>query len=140
MAPKLGGTALGTRHDMAMEFESVRSALERHARRNPHKTALYSLDQGKSISFGEIHHLANRVARRLAEQGIGKGDRVAILSDECLEKLILWMGIWRLGAVVCPLNIDQISVNGVTFFFMSATHVDLLVVRFSPPTQHHFGT
>jgi acyl-coenzyme A synthetase/AMP-(fatty) acid ligase len=107
MAPKLGGTALGARHDMAIEFHSVRSMLAQHAGRDPGKTALYSLDQKKSISFGEINRMANRVARRLVDQGIGKGDRVAILSDECLEKLILWMGIWRIGAVICPLNIEM---------------------------------
>ena len=28
------------------------------------------------------------------------------MADESVEKLIIWMGIWRLGAVVCPLNIE----------------------------------
>ncbi len=107
MAPKLGGTGLGARHHMAMPFESIRSVLDRHARRDPDKTALYALDQKKSITFGEIQHMADRVARRLVAQGICKGDRVALLSDECLEKLILWLGIWRIGAVVCPLNIEM---------------------------------
>ena len=29
-----------------------------------------------------------------------------LLSDECLEKLLIWFGVWRIGAVVCPLNIE----------------------------------
>ena len=40
------------------------------------------------------------------KHGVAKGDRVLLLSDECLEKLLLWFGIWRIGAVVCPLNIE----------------------------------
>ena len=35
-----------------------------------------------------------------------KGSRVLLLSDENLEKLLIWFGVWRLGAVVCPLNIE----------------------------------
>ncbi len=29
-----------------------------------------------------------------------------LLSDECLEKLLIWFGSWRIGAVICPLNIE----------------------------------
>ena len=107
MPPKVGGTELGARHELAIEFESVRSLLEKYAKREAAKTALYDLDQDESITFGELHEMANRVGRWLAERGIGKGDRVALLSEECLEKLILWMGIWRIGAAVCPLNIEM---------------------------------
>ena len=107
MSVPLGGTALGAHHDMALPFESIRAVLDRHARERPAKMALHALDQEKSITFGELHDMADRVARRLVEQGIGKGDRVALLSDESLEKLILWLGVWRIGAVVAPLNIEM---------------------------------
>jgi acyl-coenzyme A synthetase/AMP-(fatty) acid ligase len=107
MATEPTGTALGAQHDLAMPFKSIRSVLDRHARRDPDKTALYALDQEKSISFGELRRMADRVARRLLDQGIGKGDRVAVLSDESLEKLIIWLGVWRIGAVICPLNIEM---------------------------------
>jgi acyl-coenzyme A synthetase/AMP-(fatty) acid ligase len=107
MSAPLGGTALGARHDMALPFESIRAVLDRHARDRPDKMALYALDQDKSITFGVLRHMADRVARRLVDQGIGKGDRVGLLSDESLEKLILWLGIWRIGAVVVPLNIEM---------------------------------
>ena len=86
MPPKVGGTELGARHELAIEFESVRSLLEKYAKREAAKTALYDLDQDESITFGELHEMANRVGRWLAERGIGKGDRVALLSEECLEK------------------------------------------------------
>ena len=29
-----------------------------------------------------------------------------MLSDECLEKLLIWFGVWRIGAVVCPFNLE----------------------------------
>src|SRR5690606_5895400 len=33
--------------------------------------------------------------------------RIALLSEERLEKLVLWMGIWRAGAVCCPTNVEM---------------------------------
>ena len=107
MAQKVGGTEPGATHDLAIPFESIGSLLEKYKARNPDKTALYDLDQETSITFGQLHEEANRIANFLAERGIGKGDKVAVLSEERLEKLILWMGIWRAGAVICPLNVEM---------------------------------
>ena len=70
---------------------------------------------------GELHDLANRMASFLAERGIEKGDRVALLSDETLEKLICWLGIWRAGAVVCPTNVE-----------MNAAHMNRLLGHIEP--------
>ena len=98
----------GTReHELALPFEPVATLLARYAERHPTKTAIVDLDGNSAIEFGRLNEEANRIARFLADRGIGKGDRVALLSDECLEKLIIWMGVWRLGAAVCPLNVEM---------------------------------
>jgi acyl-coenzyme A synthetase/AMP-(fatty) acid ligase len=107
MAPKVGGTPPGAEHDYAIPFESVKTLFARFRDRDPAKTALYDLTQEKGISYGELHDAANRIANWLVARGVAKGDRVAVLSDERLEKLILWMGIWRAGAVCCPLNVEM---------------------------------
>ncbi len=59
MPPKIGGTALGARHELAIGFESVRSLLDRYDHRTAAKTALYELDRGRSITFGELREFAN---------------------------------------------------------------------------------
>ena len=105
--PKVGGTPPGGKHDYAIPFASVRTLLARYRDRDPGKLALWDLDQKKGITFGQLHDWANRIANWLVAQGIRKGDRVGLLSDERLEKLILWMGIWRAGAVCCPLNVEM---------------------------------
>jgi len=98
----------GTReHDLALPFEPVARLLDRYAARHAQKSAIVDLDVDKSIDYGRLRDESRRVARFLADRGIVAGDRVALLSDECLEKLVLWMGIWRLGAVVCPLNVEM---------------------------------
>ncbi|NQU69727.1 MAG: acyl--CoA ligase [Rhodospirillales bacterium] len=107
MAKKVGGTAVGGSHDYAIPLQTVGVLLKKYRDRDPDKTALVDLDQDKSITFGQLHEEANRIARCLADMGIGKGDRVAVLSDERLEKLLIWMGIWRLGATIMPLNVEM---------------------------------
>jgi acyl-CoA synthetase (AMP-forming)/AMP-acid ligase II len=93
--------------DQMLEFESTFSLLQKYSDRHPDKTAIVDLEQNKSISFGKLFDQANRIAHFLRDRGIRKGDKIAVLSDENIEKLIIWMGIWRYGAVVCPLNVEM---------------------------------
>jgi acyl-coenzyme A synthetase/AMP-(fatty) acid ligase len=74
--------------------------------RDPAKTAIVDLDSETAITFGELDRITTEVAVLLKRRGVRKGSRVLLLSDENLEKLLLWFGIWRIGAVVCPLNIE----------------------------------
>src|SRR5216684_2787873 len=74
--------------------------------RDPAKTAIVDLDSGFAVTFGELDRITTEIACLLKSRGVVKGSRVLLLSDENLEKLLLWFGIWRLGAVVCPLNIE----------------------------------
>jgi acyl-coenzyme A synthetase/AMP-(fatty) acid ligase len=107
MAPKAGGTTPGAKHDYAIPFQPVSALLTKYRDREPDKRALYDLDQENGITWGQLHDAANRIANWLVAKGIRKGERVAVLSDERLEKLILWVGIWRAGAVCCPLNVEM---------------------------------
>ncbi len=93
-------------HRPEIPYASIAELLERYARRDPHKLALVDLDQKVSISFGELKAAVTDIAAGLKGRGVGKGSRVLLLSDEKLEKLLLWLAIWRLGAVVAPLNVE----------------------------------
>ncbi|MGE0746625.1 MAG: class I adenylate-forming enzyme family protein [Rhodospirillales bacterium] len=98
---------LGPQHDLAIHFESILSLLRKYRDRHPAKTAIFDLDTDRGITFGELYEASNRIAHFLDRRGVRKTDRIAILSGENLEKLIAWMGIWRYGAVVCPLNVEM---------------------------------
>ncbi|NBP72135.1 MAG: long-chain fatty acid--CoA ligase, partial [Alphaproteobacteria bacterium] len=76
--------------ELALPFESTRALLSKWRDRDSEKTAIVDLDQdGKSITWGEL----------------------ATESGENVEKLIIWMGIWRYGAAVCPLNVEMNEVH-----------------------------
>lgn len=59
---------------------------------------------GTKLSAGEVASAANRLARTLADLGVGPGDRVAMLVENSAEALLAWWGIVRGGAVAVPVN------------------------------------
>ena len=57
------------------------------------------------ISWRDFDTRANRLANGLAALGVAKGDRVGILSDNCVEYLELAAAGYKLGSVLVPLNV-----------------------------------
>jgi acyl-coenzyme A synthetase/AMP-(fatty) acid ligase len=93
-------------HTLGIPYQPVAGLLAAYRARDPGKTAIVDLDQAKSITFGELERIATDVGAWLKCRGVRKGGRVLLLSDENLEKLLIWLGVWRIGAVVCPINIE----------------------------------
>ncbi len=64
----------------------------------------FILVDGDAITFRELDRLANRVAARLAQVGIGSGEVVAQLLPNSPAFVVNMLGVYRRGAVFCPLN------------------------------------
>ncbi len=58
----------------------------------------------RSLSYVELDRTTERVAGRLADSGIGVGDRIDALLYNGPEFLELWFGAAKAGAVLVPLN------------------------------------
>ncbi|MGD0604708.1 MAG: acyl-CoA synthetase [Streptosporangiaceae bacterium] len=76
--------------------------LHRAARRDPDKLAVVAGDL--RVSFAEFDVAVNRCARALADHGLVKGDRLALLSHNCWEYVVLAFATARLGVVLVPVN------------------------------------
>jgi acyl-CoA synthetase (AMP-forming)/AMP-acid ligase II len=72
------------------------------ARREPGRTAV--VDGPRRLSYGQLDERARRLASLLAARGVGHGDRVALLSENRLEILELFLAAARLGAIVACQN------------------------------------
>jgi len=59
---------------------------------------------GAELTFGELKRQSDRLAASLAEMGIVKGDRVAIMLPNCPQYIIAAFAILRIGAVVVNIN------------------------------------
>ena len=108
-------------HELALPFRSTADILTGYAKRDPAKTAIVDLDQGTSITFGSLNQASIDVATDLKRRGVNHGDKVVVLSDEVLEKLVIWFAVWRIGAVICPLNVE-----------LNAEHVAMLTNLIGP--------
>jgi acyl-coenzyme A synthetase/AMP-(fatty) acid ligase len=93
-------------HQLKIAYEPVADLLAKYAKRDAGKTAIVDLESGTSITFGELERVAIDIAAYLKSKGLKKGSRVLVLSDEYIEKLLIWMGVWRIGAVMCPFNLE----------------------------------
>ena len=79
--------------------------LARREMLSPNKVALIdTLHGGREITYREWNRAANRTARFLGGLGVTKGDRVAVLSMNCVEYLDIWFACGKLGAIMQNLN------------------------------------
>ncbi len=58
----------------------------------------------KQMTWSEFDNQANQVANFLINNGIKKGDKVAILLMNCLEWLPIYFGVLKSGALAVPMN------------------------------------
>lgn len=87
-------------------FNIAEACCDAWARTDPDRVALrYIRLEGdeRIYTYGVLARSARRFANALAGQGIGRGDRVAILLPQTPEALITHLAAYRLGAVVVPL-------------------------------------
>lgn len=73
--------------------------------RNPNGEAIVAGD--RRIGYRELGDLVDRAARGLLADGIGAGDRVAILLDNRPEFVIALLAAIRLGAIAVPINVRE---------------------------------
>lgn len=76
--------------------------VERYARLNPTKVALYF--QQSQITYDQLNQHARKVAHALERQGVRKGDRVAVLIPNQPEFIEILVGCNLLGAIFVPIN------------------------------------
>ena len=70
----------------------------------PNKIAIRDLTSNKSLTYKELDDRASRLASWLQSKNIKKGDRVAILSQNCPEFFELEFACAKVGAIELPLN------------------------------------
>ena len=75
-----------------------------HANVRPNKIAIRDLSINKELTYSELDIRSNKLAEWLQKNGVGKGDRVAILSQNCAEFFELEFACAKIGAIELPLN------------------------------------
>ncbi|GAA3562598.1 acyl-CoA synthetase [Amycolatopsis ultiminotia] len=81
---------------------AVGDLLRRTALRHPDKLAVVAGQ--RRVTYREFDAAVNRCAHRLTGRGLGKGDRLALLSRNCWEYAVLVFATAKLGVVLVPVN------------------------------------
>jgi crotonobetaine/carnitine-CoA ligase len=77
--------------------------LERQEEKYGERTFMYF--EGKEFSYKDVNNAANRVACALQKLGIVKGDKIAVVMENCPEVIFLMHGLSKIGAILVPINI-----------------------------------
>jgi long-chain acyl-CoA synthetase len=85
-----------------MENELTYTRFDYMAEKYPQNSAVIYL--GEHFSYTRLHDLSLRFAGSLQGLGIGKGDRVMIYVANCIQWVIAFLGIQKLGAVIVPVS------------------------------------
>lgn len=73
--------------------------LEHQAQVRPDRPFLSWTDAGRPHSFAQVNTRVNQLAHGMAEFGIHHGEHVCILLPNCLEFVLAWFALCKLGAV-----------------------------------------
>ncbi|GMG17598.1 unnamed protein product [Phytophthora fragariaefolia] len=81
---------------------SIWKVLEQHAADMPHKKAFICGLTERSLTFSELLQQSTKLCAGLAADGLRKGDVVILHSFNCLEYVVVFLALNRLGAVCSP--------------------------------------
>lgn len=105
-----------------IDYRPLDLLLREHRRARGDKTALVDVDSGVRYSFARLADTVESAAAQLVRLGVSPGQRVLLLADNSVEKIVLWLAVWRAAAVVCPLDVA----------FVGAVAADTLLTTIDP--------
>src|SRR5881227_3640933 len=59
----------------------------------------------RELAWGELQDLANQAAHVLQDQGIERGDRIAVVLPPTPEAAAIFFGVWKLGAILLSMSV-----------------------------------
>jgi fatty-acyl-CoA synthase len=86
----------------AARQQSLGDLPRRTARRYPDKPGI--IDGPTRLTFAELDAAVDRAAAAMAEAGLAKGDRLALLCHNCWQFAVLTFASARIGVVLVPVN------------------------------------
>jgi acyl-coenzyme A synthetase/AMP-(fatty) acid ligase len=79
----------------------------RAAAATPDKPWVVSADDGRTVTYRQLHDTVARFATFLRERGLGPNDRVALLANNSVEQLLCYLGVMAAGATICTVHVEM---------------------------------
>lgn len=100
--------------------------LQQNAKLFPDKIAV--IHQNNRLNYSDLDKLSDIVALRLINNGLIKGDRVAIFIDNSCEYIISYFAVLKAGGVIVALNTQSV-VRDLKFFINDCSAKIILTVN-----------
>jgi long-chain acyl-CoA synthetase len=84
------------------EDELTFTRFDKMSERYPDKTAVLYL--GERLTFAQLQDYSERFGGALTDLGVKKGDKVMIYISNCIQWIIAFLGIQKIGAVIVPVS------------------------------------
>jgi acyl-CoA synthetase (AMP-forming)/AMP-acid ligase II len=85
-----------------MNWLNIGEIINVNANKYPNKLALK--DKRRQLTFKQLNERTNKLANGILKNGIQKGDKIAILSNNCVEFMELYVAAAKGGFIIVPLN------------------------------------
>jgi long-chain acyl-CoA synthetase len=89
-------------YEVEIPLLSIYELLERSAQKYPDCIAV--IDGDLELTYSELKKASDCFAAALYLRGVGKGERIALMLPNCIEYIISYYAIHRLGGVVVQVN------------------------------------
>ena len=117
---------------LARDFGTVADLIAAQAQVRGDKQAL--VDARRSLTYGGLDALMDRIAAALQRDGVGQADVAAICATTSVEYAAAFLGVLRAGAIVAPLApsstaeslAGQLADCGAKVFFLDAGVAELM--------------
>ena len=76
--------------------------LKINAKKFPEKVAIK--DRGRRFTYPQLNQRTNRLAHSLLGLGLAKGDKVAVLLENCIEIVEIYLATAKTGLIIVPIN------------------------------------
>lgn len=99
-------TAAGFRWAVPERFNIGIACCDDWAKAEPGRIALFDHTPGQAptaMTYGQLKRQSDALAAWLAQAGIRRGDRVALMLPQCFETAISHIAVYKLGAIAVPL-------------------------------------
>jgi crotonobetaine/carnitine-CoA ligase len=111
----------------SMEDRTIGKILDHKA--DLHKDKIFLFYDDQQITYRQLNERANIAANAFLDLGLKKGDKVAVVLENCPEFLYIWFGLAKIGAWIVPVNIGLRG--GSLAYIISHCDAETLVVSLS---------
>lgn len=105
----------------------VHELIRLSANRFPNNVCVYQKSSDKKFTYRELVHNMDRIASALHELGIGVGDSVGIMSENCPEFIFCLLGILESGASLVPFN-PQLKESDISHIVREAGNIKAIFI------------